>query len=243
MTQYPSGRAARPRTDSTLDTQARHARYLEALAGLSPHHPHDVRGLLGSVALHLDVAGELLAGDVAPAGVERARAEMGRAKTGLRQVLEALEALLGLTRSSPAGTQRFDLRELIRELQAMLAPAVHDRKFEWSAHLPEPPAYVTGEREALRQALLIAVVEMLLRLMPPGRIELSVTSAGDRVELAIAGVSAAGTPHSGPGDADTPGGSDVLEIVSTTFEPNGGVARAEGAARLVVTLPKSTTAG
>src|SRR5438552_1923351 len=112
MTQYPSGRAARPRTDSTLDTQARHARYLDALAGLSPHHAHDVRGLLGSVALHLDVAGELLARDqgITPAAAERARAEIGRARTGLGQVLDAIEALIGLTRSGSSDVQRFDLR-------------------------------------------------------------------------------------------------------------------------------------
>lgn len=231
--------------DSTQATQARHARYLEALAGLSPHHAHDVRGLLGSVALHLDVAGELLAsdGEVAPAAVARARAEIGRARSGLREVLEALEALLGLTRSWPPGTQRFDLRDLVRDLEATLAPAVHDRKFEWSARLPGPPAFVTGEREALRQAVLIAVVEMLLGLTPPGRLELTLTPVGDRVELAIAGVSTAGAPLSDPGAPTVASDSDRLEVVRTTFQSNGGLARAEGAARLVLTLPQSPTAG
>ncbi len=236
MTQDSGGRA--PRTASTLDAQARRARYLQALAGLSPHHAHDLRGRLGSVALHLDVAAELLSadGETAPAAATRARAEVGRARTGLREVLDAFEALLGLTRSSPAGAQRFDLRELLRDLETVLAPAVRDRKLEWSAVMPEQPAYVAGEHEALRQALIIAAVEMVVGLPPASRLELLLSTPRDRVELSIAGVSAHGKPVATRAAADD---SDPLEILRQTMLSSGGAARGDGATRLVLTLPSA----
>jgi hypothetical protein len=191
MTQDVTGPAGQPSLAPIPEPQALRESYLEALTHLSPHFAHDLRGRMGAMALHLDLAGELLAGSSASPGVsDRVRVEVERARAQLRDVVAGLETLLSLTVPATTQAQRWDARDLIRDLEAALAPAMRERKLEWGVVNADPPAFVHGAREALRQSLLIAAVEILVHLEAGSRLELTVTSAPDQIEFAFVGLPA-----------------------------------------------------
>jgi hypothetical protein len=147
------------------------SQYLDALASLTPHHAHELRGRLGTCAVQLDLATELLAhGPVSAANLERARVETTRARAGLRDLTTALEVWLGLTRA-PADAAACDLQEFARELEQLLAPAARDRRCRMTFTPPTSAAVTPLPRETVRRAAIAAAVKALDAVPHGGRIE------------------------------------------------------------------------
>jgi len=145
------------------------AEYLRALGELTRHHAHAVRARIGTVALQLDLASELLGsgGDVT-----RARDQVGRARTNLRELVDALEAFFALTRP-PASEGEADLQGVLRQVEAALLPMARDRMIELVVEPPPSSVMIAGPATEVRDALLIASLRSLASLPPNGRLELS----------------------------------------------------------------------
>jgi hypothetical protein len=231
MTDGHSVAPGRNRSADSSDSQARRARYLQALAELSPHQAHDLRARLGSVGLHCELAYELLASENGGSeSIERARAELLRARAGLDDAARGLETVIGLIRSRPAGRERFDLRDLVREIEAGLAAAFKGRRIEWSAQVPERAVVIEGDREALKQATIVAVLGALAGMSAGGRVELMLTAADGKATCAV---------ESRPEPCFTEGDAVLREltIAHIEFASHGGSATAPGPARLEFVLP------
>jgi signal transduction histidine kinase len=213
------------------DPQARLARYAQALSSLNPSQAHEIRSQLGAVTLHLDLAREFLAREPGMEGStsERVRTEVERGSEGLRRMHALLEGLLAQMRLGSAARERFDLRALLSDLEGTVRAVVRDRRIEWQLCLPTREAAVMGDREALREALLIALVDALQPLQSGGRLEMRLEGSGDALLVTIQGGA-----REAPASAEC---RDGLEIVRATFEDHGGALRLDGAAGLELRLP------
>jgi len=184
MTPDPLNATGRPRTDDIDVTDAARSAYLRALGELTRHHAHLLRARVGTVALQLDLARELLGGD-AGADHERAREQVTKARANLREVVDALDAFFSLTRPAADEGVRTDLAALVRSIEAALAPVARDRMVELRVRVPTEPLFVDGGG-ALRDRLLVDALRSLASLPPGGRLEASVTGEGDRATVSIA---------------------------------------------------------
>jgi hypothetical protein len=238
MTSHEQSRSAQLSAPApAAGSPALQAGYLRALAILNPHQAHDLRARLGTVAIHLDLAVELLGShDAAGSATPRARAEAVRAAAAVREVLPALEGVLALTRGGVAKVERFDAWTLIPELETALASAVRDRRLEWLGHPQGPPAFVEAERGALRQALVIVGAEALAALPHGGRLEAFVSTSDGRVALVVAATAAAGDAPASA--ASHPGAVDPLAAVRAAMDASGGRFRVTGSGQFELALPE-----
>ena len=229
-----STRPPRTTTPSTPATTALHLHYLHALAKLAPHHAHELRGRLGGVALHLDLASELLAAPGADTG--RVRDEIGRARAGLGAISGAFESMLGLGRADGAAVLGCDVRDLVRDLEIALRGMARERRVSWRIALPERPVTTGTDRETLRQALLVTAVAVLERVPDGGQIAVSLEHAVGEAAIAIAGASAAGAPVS------TRELLETLELVGAACASSACQALADDGARIRLMLSAEPSA-
>jgi len=210
------------------DVQARLACYAQALSTLNSSQSHELRSQLGAVTLHLDLAREYMTRDSATdaAAAERVRTEVERAAEGLKKVHAALEGFLAQTRLAATERERLDLRTLLSELERTASAAVRVGRLEWQLQMPAREVAVDGDREMLRQAMVIALVETLRTMEPGGRLDVRLDGADDVIRVTIAGGKSRAA-------AD---GQDGLGVVRAALEEHGGELRLDGG-DLVLTLP------
>jgi len=187
MSTNHSGPPRAPDTDSGPETRERHSRYLSALASLGPHLAHDFRARLGAATIHLDLAAELLApgAPVRPDAADRVRAELARATEELHRLPELLAPVLELARLARPGSECFDLRAVLDEIARVVRPAATRKRIEWAGHSLAGEVFVEADREALRQGLVIALVEALDALAPGDRLVLVSGASAAAVEVTI----------------------------------------------------------
>jgi len=187
---------------------------MRALGELTRHHAHQLRARVGTVALQLDLARELLGGD-STADRERAREQVAKARGNLRDVVDALEAFFSLTRPVADDGSPIDLGALLRSIEAALAPVARDRMVELRVTVPVEPVFVDGPGTALRDRLLVGALRSLATLPASGRIEAAITGDGERATVSIAAVRPAGAAA-----GIAPAGIVAAETAPRTGESN-----------------------
>ena len=129
--------------------------------------------------------------------MEILREELARLSRILQTMLERKEALEMVR-------QRFDLREVIREIVVLLAPQARGQRVELRILLPDSAVWLHGYRDRIKQALLNIAINGLEAMPGGGRLELDL-GAGD-TELSVK------ITDTGPGIPD-----DVLEAVEQLY--------------------------
>lgn len=169
------------------------ARYLLALEKVRGGLAHEARNQLGGVTIQLDLIGELmLRGDPGdPAMGAQIEGAAIRASRAARAVLPVLERLLGQTERLGTAPAPLDLRDALRRVEGLVVPFLVKNEKKWKLELPEEPVPWEGDRDALRDALVVVGVEagelmakggcLELRLDPDGTLSISGSPPGEWV--------------------------------------------------------------
>lgn len=148
-------------------------RYLRGLARVNSGQGHDARVQLGNLTLQIGLVAEILkradAGD--PEVRKRLDQHLDKAARAARELHQALERILAATRTGD-GARSLDLREALQEIEALLGPMLKERQIAMSVQAPENSVALDGDRDAIRQVLLVALVEACESIPDGGKLEL-----------------------------------------------------------------------
>jgi signal transduction histidine kinase len=96
-----------------------------------------------------------------------------------------LIAVLNQTASLNETRQRLEAQELVRDLDALLAPQAAHQHVTIEVELPDVPLEITGHRDRLKQALLNLAANALEAMPDGGRLHLSLAADADHAIIAI----------------------------------------------------------
>jgi signal transduction histidine kinase len=181
-----------PEILDALETDVRLASQLEGLARVYRTAAHELRAPLSAMMINLDLLRESLSGggdapelkDSQERYVGVLREELERLNRSLSQVMT--EAL------PPTGRRdRFDLREALGELGALLAGQARRQGVELATRVPPEPVVLLGYRDRLKQAFLNVAVNALEAMPNGGRMGIVMETEEGLVRVTLA--------DSGPG--------------------------------------------
>ncbi|HEX6737346.1 MAG TPA: HAMP domain-containing sensor histidine kinase [Vicinamibacteria bacterium] len=224
----------------TLEVDVRLASQLEGLARGYRTAAHELRAPLAAMMVNLD----LLQDGV---GSERQGHYVGVLREELVRLNRALAAMLDQTITRNEARQRFDLRSLLDELQALMAPQARRQRVAVHLALPALEVPLVGARDRLKQALLNVAVNAL-EAMPQGgemRMEVRVEQGQARVAISDTGrgIPAELLERIYESDFTTKGGGSGigLYVARTLVRWHGGTIQAHSSegrgTRVEVTLP------
>jgi signal transduction histidine kinase len=219
-----------------LETDVRLASQLDGLARVYRTVAHELRAPLSAMMIHLDLLRESLSSD-AP---EQHQEAQQRYVVVLREELERLNRSLSavLTQTLPATEQRdrFDLRDALGELSALLAAQARRQGVALRTRLPETPTVMVGYRDRLKQSFLNVAVNALEAMPQGGRMGLEMdvddTFAIVRVSDTGRGIPAELLARIYEKDFTTKGGGSGigLYVARALIEMHGGEIRVESEA-------------
>jgi hypothetical protein len=205
-----------------MEENLRRACYFSALSRLQRGLVHDVRDRLASVALQLELGGEILAreGDSAAALKARLQPSLDRGRAALERVRSEMERALGALAAPEV--RGLDLMGALREIEALVSSTARERAVTWSVAPGPNEAIELGLPDVAWEVLAIAAIESMFALPSGGRLEISA-----EVQRPFAAV-----VFMGPGQPDPA----WYRIASGALESIGGSMRSDPP-RLEMRLP------
>jgi signal transduction histidine kinase len=137
---------------------------------------HDLKAPLNAMQLTLELLADSTAYDDAPDGGVRRRRHVEILREELARLNRILQMTLDRKESLDAVRQRFDLREVIREIVVLLAPQARGQRVELRILLPDNAVSLHGYRDRIKQALLNIATNRLEAMPGGGRLELCVSA-------------------------------------------------------------------
>ena len=218
----------------SLEGDLRLASHLRGIAVLYQELVHDLKGPLNVMALNLELIRHALAGGAdqeASAPAERREAYLRTLAGELAKLGSALEVLVHHAPAPVERWHRFDLREVIAEIEAALRERGRQRRVVVEAPSPEAPVYLSGDRQAITEALR-KIAERALEATPEGgRLGMVLTSSSASARVRITDRGAGMTPDqlrrlariplAHPGDAT----AGSLHLARIAVELHGGTFR------------------
>jgi signal transduction histidine kinase len=162
----------------TLEVDVRLASQLDGLARAYRTAAHELRAPLAAMMVNLD----LLQDGV---GSDRQDHYVGVLREELVRLNRSLAAMLDQTITPGEARQRFDLRALLEELAALLAPQARRQHVEVALDLRPAEAPMVGARDRLKQALLNVAVNALEAMPRGGRMTMELSDSGGCARVAI----------------------------------------------------------
>ncbi len=202
---------AEAQLDDRFAACLRLASQMSSLAGLYPGVVHDLKSPLNALVVNL----ELLKSSVSESpDVERQRRYVRILDEELMRLNGAIERLLPAAAPPSEARGRFDLGQVVREVQALLAPRARQQRVTLEIALQDAPLWLEGWRDRVKQALLSIAVNGLEAMPEGGTLEIRATPTGEGATLSIS--------DSGPGMAE---GLDdrAFDLYTTTKEGHRGV--------------------
>ena len=172
-----------------LDTDLRLATQLRGLAKLFPGIAHDLRGPLNAMVINLELLKEI-ASSAGDARQGRFVAAVRDSLTRLNKSLDHLFDEIGNGSPQESGS-RFDLRDLVAELQMLLNTTARLQRVHLSIDVGAQSVPLNGDRGALRQALVNVALNALDAMPDVGQLQVRV-----HTDAAMAGIE---IEDSGPG--------------------------------------------
>ncbi len=173
---------------SSLETDLLLATQLRTLSRLYLASAHELKAPLNAMGMNID----LLEGTIEPAadsehpGVRESRLRYLRV---LKQELARLDRSLRMLMTSAAQpsnvAQKFDLRDLIGEIAALLGAQVKHQRVELAVDTPEQPVLFTGHRDRLKQAFLNVAINALEAMPSGGKLGIALQRSDGRAEIAV----------------------------------------------------------
>jgi signal transduction histidine kinase len=214
---------------------------------------HDLKGILNSMQISLELLSEPDAGPVDAASMEgRRRRRVAVLKEDLLRMDRALRLLPGAEGPADPPVTQFDLRDLIREIFASLRHLVRRNNVELQLHLPDQPLAVPGRRSWIRLALFNLAVHRLSAMRAGGSLALEAVATGESVEITLRndvsdlrhGMNDPDlhAPLTGRFGSEMNGAAVDLQVARAVVEAHGGemhaAAAAEGGSQFTLRLPR-----
>lgn len=204
---------ARPRspTDDRLAASLRLASQMSALSGLYPGVVHDLRSPLNALVVNLELLKASISDDP---DVERQERYVRILDEELMRLNDAIDRLLPA--AAPPRDERgpFDLGEVVREVQALLAPQARHQRVAIEIDAPAEPLVLEGWRDRLKQALLAIAVNGLEAMPEGGTLAISAAPAPGGAILSVV--------DTGPGIPEALG-ERAFDLYASTKDGHGGL--------------------
>ncbi len=170
-----------------FETDLRLATQMRGLARIYGALAHELKAPLGAMALNIELLNDALKLDD---GTERDLAERRRRyatvlQSELARLNRSLIAVLDQTTSLGEAQKRFDLRDLIRDIEALLAPQAKHQRIALAVELPDAEFALTGHRDRLKQALLNIATNAFEAMPEGGRLEVTLAAQSGRATIAV----------------------------------------------------------
>jgi signal transduction histidine kinase len=165
-----------------LEMHARYASRWQAIFHLHRAHVHGLRAPLNNIHLHLHL---LLAESAAR---DTGQPELARRLEVIRDETARLNQLLDtffLQMADGNQEERFDLRQMIQEVELLLAPQARAERVSMTTHVPAGEVLVVGRRDRLRHACLSVLIQVLIAMPEGGELVLDLDRAPGEARIAI----------------------------------------------------------
>ena len=147
---------------------------------------HDLKAPLNAMQLTLELLADFSAYDDAPEGAARRRRHVEVLREELARLNRILQSMLDRKEPLEMVRQRFDLREVIREIVVLLAPQARGQRVDLRILLPDDPVWLHGYRDRIKQALLNIAINGLEAMPGGGRLELHLSACDTQLSVRIA---------------------------------------------------------
>lgn len=175
---------------------------------------HDLKAPLNAMQLTLELLADSSAYDDTPDGGVRRRRHVEVLREELARLSRILQTMLDRKEALEMVRQRFDLREVVREIVVLLAPQARGQRVELRILLPDNAVWLHGYRDRIKQALLNIAINGLEAMPGGGRLELYLGAGEAELSVRIS--------DTGPGIPD-----ELLEAVEqicfTTRSEGSGI--------------------
>ncbi len=199
-----------------LETDLRQAVQLRGLTRLYRGVVHDLKAPINAMVLNLELLKQSLA-NPREAGPDELASQCARVQIveeELARLGRALETVLSQAAPARAQTERFDVRELIREIEQLLGAQARQQEVGLRVETPKTAVPVTGHRDALKQAALNLAINSLEAMPESGTLTISLRTEGAMAIVAV--------QDSGPGIPASVRGR-VFELRVTTKLTGTGI--------------------
>jgi signal transduction histidine kinase len=157
-----------------------HVAALVAIGGVVTTVAHEIRNILGSLELYAS----LLAEEAVAVSPDLSRLS-GRVLAGVKQLGAVSGDLLAISRRAGIEAQPLDLRHVVQDTLASLRLTVAGTGVRLRLSLPRDKAWIAGDAERLRQALLNLALNGLQAIGDAGVLTVTVRAQGDAVTLSV----------------------------------------------------------
>jgi two-component system sensor histidine kinase HydH len=161
-----------------FETDLRLATQMRSLARIYGALAHELRAPLGAMAINLELLDDAVRSDAQTTPNLRDRQQ--RYTEVLRQELARLNrsllTVLNQTTSLNAARERFDLLEILRDLESLLAAQAQQQRVTLEVRAAATPVFIVGHRDRLKQALLNLATNALDAMPDGGRMNMALAS-------------------------------------------------------------------
>jgi signal transduction histidine kinase len=175
-----------PARVEALETDLLLATQLRGLIGLFPGTAHELRGLLNTIIINLELLKETARKEEAVAGLQDRRTRYVAAmKDSVARLNCSFDKLYAEIENRSDVRENFDLCELIRHVETLLRAKARLQRVQLTIDVPGHPVPLSGDRAHLKQALLNIALNGLEAMPKGGRLEVRLHVNGATAEVAI----------------------------------------------------------
>jgi signal transduction histidine kinase len=164
-------------TDLLLASQMRSVPHLYRVLA------HDLKAPLNAMQLTLELLSDPLSGPADPTREAKRQRYLAVLREEMRRLDRTLQTMLGENEPIGTASATFDLRDVVRDIAALLTPQARRQRVSVDLRVPEQVVEVTGMRERLKQAFLNVAINALEAMPAGGRLGLTLSRDGDNVAI------------------------------------------------------------
>jgi signal transduction histidine kinase len=179
-----------PEMLETLERELGLAVQMRGLARFYGALAHDLRAPLNAMVMNIELLRQTMKKEDRENGVDpELRARQMRYIGVLQQEVARFDRQLKslLSHAAPPSEERdhLDLRDLVRDLCALLEPQARHQKVDLTTGLPEGPVTMLGQRDRLKQALLNVLINAIEAMPQGGKLDIELASHDGTAEIAV----------------------------------------------------------
>lgn len=153
---------------------------------------HDMRGPLHCMTLHLELLRLTLHEPGGPEARAKQERYLGLIGAEIQRLARMIEALWGHSGKPERPLERFDLRDTVHALSAVLDPHCRRSRIRLHVRVPETPLEIEGNPGAIRHAALDLLSHALEAMPDGGDLELSAERRKRSIVMRVADTERAG---------------------------------------------------